>query len=98
MHSLGASMRVKILSKCWTFMRVKGLKKREGAYGQIDHPDKKGKVLKVDDSLRNRLELEIIIHEFLHGADWSKDEEWIEEASFDLSSFLWRLGYRKCES
>lgn len=91
-------MRVKILSKCWTFMRVSGLHCKEGAYGQIEHPDKKGKTLKVDSSLTDRHELEIIIHEFLHGADWSKDEEWIEETSEDLSRFLWRLGYRKCES
>lgn len=91
-------MRVKILSKCWTFMRVEGLNRKEGAYGQIEHPDKKGKTLKVDDSLTDRHELEIIIHEFLHGADWSKDEEWIEETSEDLSRFLWRLGYKKCES
>jgi hypothetical protein len=91
-------MRVKILSKCWTFMRVKELHQKGGAYGQIEHPSKKGKTLKVDDSLTDRHELEIIIHEFLHGADWSKDEEWIEETSEDLSRFLWRLGYRKCES
>ena len=91
-------MRVKILSKCWTFIRVKDLYTEGGAYGQIEHPGKKGKTLKVDDSLTNRHELEIIIHEFLHGADWSKDEEWIVETSEDLSRFLWRLGYRKCES
>ena len=44
-------MRVKILSKYWKFMRVKGLKEGGGACGQIDHPDKKGKTLKVDDGL-----------------------------------------------
>ncbi len=91
-------MRVKILSKYWKFMRVAGLKQGGGAFGQIDHPERKGKTLKVDNSLADRHELEIIIHEFLHGADWSKDEEWIEETSYDLSRFLWRLGYRKCES
>ena len=91
-------MRVKILSKYWKFMRVKDLKEVGGACGQIDHPDKKGKTLKVDDGLVDCQELEIIIHEFLHGADWSKDEEWIVETSEDLSRFLWRLGYRKCET
>ncbi len=86
-----------ILNKVWFFERVKNLEKKKGVLGLIDHPDAKKKTLSIDADLRDMQELEIIIHEFLHGADWTKDEEWIVSASTDLAKFLWRLGYRKCE-
>jgi len=89
--------KIRILDKIWLFKRVKNLSKKKGVFGLIDHPTAKNKTLSIDADLRDMHELEILIHEFLHGADWTKDEEWIVAASTDLAKFLWRLGYRKCE-
>ena len=37
--------------------------------------------------------IEIIVHEILHAADWSKDEEWVEETGRDIANALHALGY-----
>lgn len=90
-------MYIKILGRLWRFRRVKGLYKKKGAWGWIDGPRVVNKQLEIDDSLEGEDELVVIIHEFLHGSDWTKDEEWVHEVSCDLGRMLVRLGYRKCE-
>lgn len=40
-----------------------------------------------------RKRLEVIIHEILHAADWSKDEEWVEDTGRDLAGALHAIGY-----
>jgi len=39
--------------------------------------------------------LETLIHESLHASDWSASEERVERTARDISSFLWRLGFRR---
>jgi len=41
--------------------------------------------------------LEPAIHEFTHAADWSKDEEWVNQFGHDLANFLYTLGWRCTE-
>lgn len=43
----------------------------------------------------SRQELDTLIHELLHVADWDKDEDWINNVGYDLARTLWRLGWRK---
>lgn len=57
-------------------------------------PAARCKTIRVYNKLTGERLLEVIIHEFLHAADWSKDEEWVERVAADLARFLWRLGYR----
>ena len=42
--------------------------------------------------------LETLIHEFMHAADWSKDEEWVSQFGHDLANFLYKLGWRRTEA
>ena len=86
-------MLIKILRQRWWF-RTTTLRINRG---EIDPPSKVGKEIRIDSRLRGEEELEVIIHEFTHGADWHKDEDWIIEYSEDLSRFLWRLGYRRSQ-
>lgn len=37
---------------------------------------------------------EVLIHEILHAADWSKDESWVEQAAADIERVLFRQGFR----
>jgi len=41
-----------------------------------------------------RKRLEVIIHEILHAADWTKDEEWVEETGIGIAFALFAIGYR----
>jgi len=65
--------------------------------GYCDAPDVPGKTIRVSTRLRGRKRLEIILHECLHAADWSKDESWVDETAKDLARILDRLGYRDGE-
>lgn len=85
-------MRVTILRKRWNLLRNHSGPKNDG---YCDPPDARNKSIRVHSGLRGERELEILIHEMLHAADWSKDEEWVEEFSKDLARVLWRIGYRK---
>jgi len=84
-------MRIKLLGKVWTLIR----KPLVAADGYCDHPQTNGKKIIVDSRLRGERELEVLIHEFMHAADWTKDESWIEPVAEDVARALWRLGYRR---
>lgn len=64
-------------------------------HGFTENPKTKRKRIIVASDLTERDELETVIHEMLHAADWSKDEEWVTEAGADIARALWRLGWRK---
>lgn len=50
--------------------------------------------LQVHSGLTEKRRLRVIIHEFLHAADWSKDEDWTWAASEYLADLLYdELGY-----
>ena len=50
-------------------------------------------IVSVRPGLPPRKRLEVIIHEILHAADWSKDEEWVEETGRDIAGALHSIGY-----
>lgn len=87
-----APMVVSILGKRWKFGFVPMLKCVDGV---CDSPDTESKGIRINQQLRDETLLETILHECLHAADWTKDEEFIEREARDIARILWRLGYRK---
>lgn len=86
-------MRVKVLNKYYDLIYVD--KSTLGTdRGSCDSPDTKSKKIRVRNNLKEQEKLEIEIHEFLHAADWYKDEEWVRDTAHDLAKMLWRIGYR----
>lgn len=67
--------------------------------GQCDAPRGSGKAIRLRPGLKRqpRLLLETLLHELLHAADWTKDEEWIDAVSQDLARIVWRFGFRREE-
>ena len=86
------TMRITILNKRWKLVR-----RHTGpvADGHCDPPNAPHKQISVHSGLRGERELEVFIHEMMHAADWSKDEDWVRDLSQDMAKVLWRLGYRK---
>ena len=77
----------------WRYARLVGR-----AAGWTIWPDEKSKdqqlKILIDSSLRGSRRLEIEIHEFLHAANPSISEEHVAAQAKDLSSILFKLGYR----
>ena len=77
----------------WRYARLVGR-----AAGWTIWPDSKAKdqqlKILIDSSLRGSRRLEIEIHEFLHAANPSISEEHVAAQAKDLSSILFKLGYR----
>jgi len=84
-------MRIKIGNKYWNLIFTE-LDEETG--GECDSPDTNGKEIRIATDLKKQDELEIIIHELLHAADWAKDEEWVEVIADDIARVLWKLGWR----
>lgn len=51
--------------------------------------------LVISRNLKEKVGLETTIHEALHACCWSTPEEKVDKIAYDISRFLWRLGYRK---
>lgn len=84
-------MLIEILGKRWK-LRFTCL---QTVAGYCDPPDKPNKEICIDKRLTGERELEILIHEFRHAADWSRDESYVAAEAKDLARMLWRLGYRR---
>ena len=50
--------------------------------------DLENKTMRVYAHLPKKELLEVAIHEYLHAADWYKDEEWVDQAGKDLTELL----------
>ena len=85
-------MRIKVGNKYWNLIFTE-LDEETG--GECDSPDTNGKEIRIATDIKNQDELEVIIHELLHAADWSKDEEWVEVIADDIARILWKLGWNK---
>ena len=72
-------------------------KKDKKCKGYCESPDKKNKEIVIKKDLPPKEELDTTLHELLHAADWSKDEEWVDQVGTDIAKILWRLGWRKPE-
>ena len=103
-------MRLRILGKIWNLVwvpkgqsvvaRGRGKKKKAKTMnstdkGTIEAPNIKGKRIFIREELKEKDELDTVLHECLHAADWWKDEEWVDEVAEDIARILWRLGWRK---
>lgn len=88
--------RVKILNHTWKLVWAKrgqafpGLLSKTGE-GVCESPELTHKKIILRKGLRRRKMVEAILHELLHAADWTKDEEWIHNTAYDMARELWRL-------
>jgi len=67
---------------------------REQAYGIADSDG----IVYIDQRLKGKKHLEIVIHEVEHLLNPNDDEETIVEKSVTLCKVLWRLGYRRIDN
>lgn len=84
-------MKIKILGREWELKYCDNLSTR----GLCDSPTTINKKIRIWKGLKDREELEVLLHEMLHAAFWQIDEEFIDEASKDISIVLDKLGYKK---
>lgn len=66
---------------------------KHDAAGKCDPPDSPRPTIRIISGMPEGEELRVLIHEGLHAADWSKDEEWVDQVSSDLAGLLTRAGY-----
>ena len=85
-------MRITLLGKRWNLLFAPPEK---GNRGDIDPPHTRGKTIRICPKLQDLAELDTLVHELLHAADWHRDEEWIETVATDISRVLWKLNYRR---
>jgi hypothetical protein len=83
-------MQLTILGKRWLLSFTQLPK---GKDGDCDSPDTPRKEIRIHHKLKGRARLEAIVHEMLHAADWTKDEEWIHYTAADIARELTKLGY-----
>lgn len=91
-------MIVSLLSRRWKLVfRPLGRIKfdGEGIRGYCSSPDQPNKTIEIDSRLEGEEELEVLLHEMGHAANWSLSEEHITQQSRDIAKVLWRLGYRR---
>lgn len=88
-------MKIRLLGKCWNFSF--GRVRLKGTVAHCDSPDTPNKEIIVSSRLRGEAQLDAVIHELLHAADWHKTEEWVDQVGTDLARALYRLGWRKVE-
>jgi len=68
-----------------------------GHMGHCDPPTKRGKEIRLPVSLKRypHVLLTNLLHELLHAADWTKDEEWVELTAADLARTLTAFGFKR---
>lgn len=82
-------MRVRLRDKYFRLEFDKMPKTADGLCSMAD------RTIRIRKSLRGERQMEVIIHELLHGCHWDLDEQAITETAEDVARVLWRLGYRK---
>lgn len=88
-------MHITILGKRWELKHVDA-RTMPTALGACEAPGSPHKEIRIRKNLHGKEHLDVCIHEMLHAADWSKDEnDWIAPVASDIASALWRLGYRR---
>jgi hypothetical protein len=86
--------KIRLLGRVYTLVFT--CLKKHACLGFCDDPALKRRKIWIETSLRNRRELQILIHEMLHAVDWHKDEDsFIHPVSRDIAKVLWDLGYRR---
>lgn len=72
-------MRFKLLGKMWT-LKLPRLRKNAGYCADPHDPEHK-RIIEVDERLRGKECLRVLVHEILHAADFHKDEAWAHDVS-----------------
>ena len=68
----------------------------ETKLGSCDQPTSgKPTLYAPQDTGRPLLELDLLIHESLHGCNWHASEARVNTTSTDIARLLWRVGYRR---
>jgi hypothetical protein len=80
----------------WRYARLRGSADGYAFVKTPKTPSTPERIL-IDERLSGRKRLEIEIHEFLHAANPTHDEEHVTQQGRDLSRILWALGYRPKE-
>lgn len=63
------------------------------AFGTCDPPKRKGKSIEIASDLPDSEKLRIYIHEAIHSCNFGLSEDFVDQASSDIASFLERIGY-----
>lgn len=79
---------VSILGQAWT-LRYARLKT---CYGDCDRVSR---TIRIASGLPPQKELETVIHEMTHGADWHRDEKSVAQFAADVARVLTELGFGK---
>lgn len=87
-------MIIKAGAKLWGFLFKRGPITTDNAKGYCQDPATKGKQIIIKTGLSPLLELDTIIHELSHAAQWSLDEEYVNRNGTEFARVLWRLGWR----
>lgn len=62
-------------------------------HGSTDAPSAVGKKTYFREGQTEHDELDSLLHEMLHMADWDKDEEWVTQVAHDMARTLAALGW-----
>jgi len=86
-------MQVIIDRKRWNLKYVNRLP--DGRSGDCDSPDTKNKSIRISKSAcrSDQRHLEVLLHEMLHAAVWSLDEEYVAVYARDAARVLVKLGF-----
>jgi hypothetical protein len=63
--------------------------------GLCDPPGVKKKKIRIRQGLEDKDHMDTVIHECLHAADRSKDEDWVSAVAKDLTNVLLKMGYKR---
>lgn len=82
------AQRVTINGKRWNLRRVPYLGNKRG---DCDSPDTPHKEIRILSGLKGQELLEVLLHELLHAADWTKDESFVENVARDMAKVVARF-------
>lgn len=90
-------MRISLMEKYYELIFRRKVDRKNKMYGLCHAPWRRAKKIIIKDNMSERRELETLIHEMLHACDFTKSEEWVEQAGKDIATVLWKLGWRKSD-
>lgn len=85
----------KICGRLYTILSVPRHTLPDQSDGFCDAPSERQKRIRIADDQGGQLELDTLIHEVIHAADWNQSEEWVTQVARDLARILYKMGWRK---
>jgi hypothetical protein len=62
--------------------------------GCCSDPRKNNREIHIKPDQKEKILLEILIHEGIHASQWHTSEEYVDKTGKDLADFLWKIGFR----